>query len=655
MKKITTLLIATCIISSAIAQNLLPCPNGVVFVDNCSSACIPCDFQNPFNINSGSFSNDMPLEDCLGMHNNMWFAFQAFESTVSFFATSSNCDYPTNGIQMAVYGGCDGPCLFSDYGCTGNPVAVTATGLEIGTVYYVIVDGCFGAICDIEFTVDPISAIHEPEINNSDPVQGPSDVCSHGTFLYCLEEYAGATTYEWTVPYGVRVNGIPGPKVTLPAPEGHCAEISIGSNTGPIKICARPLSRCRKGNLQCMTANAVAVLETFLLPETVCQQDAVDYTLPWGDHIIRFPGTWDYQHTFVSDNGCDSIVYITLTIPPIVTTNLPPQYICPGECLHVGGMQFCTLGTYTVEMPSSMGCDSFIIFNLAQINLGAQINQLDTLNCYNSTVSLKSAPQPNGVKAWTNASGQVLGTGDTLAVSQPGMYFLSVTSNLNNASCTTIDSVEIKKDTLVPTVSLGLDTLDCASSHALIHVATDSIPVTYLWSGPGNFSDTVVNIDVTLAGQYGVTVTNLANGCTSSGLLQVPFFTPPDVTIDAADQIDCHHPLVSLNAHSVNAVTFAWTGPGGFVSQLQQPQVDTAGVYTVTVKDSSGCANSASITVSENLVSPVVSVAGDTLSCSQPTGVILASVQAGMATFAWSGPSGFTAVVPNPSVDLVGG
>ncbi len=346
MKKITTLLIVCCIASSTLAQILPQCTNGPVFVDNCVSACLSCNFQVPFNINNASFTLDDPQDDCLLMHNNMWFAFMAFESSVTFSAIPSNCDQP-EGIQIAVYGGCEGPCLFSDYGCHFFPVSVTATGLDIGTIYYVIIDGCDGAVCDIQFNIDPLSAVTEPEPNASDPLQGPSDVCTNGTFTYCIEPVLGAFRYEWHAPAGVLVNGMAGPIVYLPAPDGHCAEITFGPTTGSREICVRSLG-CYQSMLRCATVTVTELPETVLPPIVVCPEEAVGYALPWGAYINPSPGTKDYQHKFSSEHGCDSIVKIAVTIPPPITTNLHVQ-IVPWRMIMEEGI--IVPGTYLLSCP----------------------------------------------------------------------------------------------------------------------------------------------------------------------------------------------------------------------------------------------------------------------------------------------------------------
>jgi hypothetical protein len=58
-----------------------------------------------------------------------------------------------------------------------------------------------------------------------------------------------------------------------------------------------------------------------------------------------------------------------------------------------------------------------------------------------------------------------------------------------------------------------------------------------------------------------------------------------------------------------NSVSYNWTGPGGFVSTLQNPEVSpfpAPGEYTVNVQDNNGCTHSSSVLP----VAPVISISG---------------------------------------------
>jgi hypothetical protein len=62
--------------------------------------------------------------------------------------------------------------------------------------------------------------------------------------------------------------------------------------------------------------------------------------------------------------GCDSTVNLNLTVHPNKTVNLS-QSICDGDSATAGGRYFYTEGIHTVVIPTSLGCDSTIILDLA--------------------------------------------------------------------------------------------------------------------------------------------------------------------------------------------------------------------------------------------------------------------------------------------------
>ncbi|GAF88216.1 unnamed protein product, partial [marine sediment metagenome] len=90
--------------------------------------------------------------------------------------------------------------------------------------------------------------------------------------------------------------------------------------------------------------------------------------------------------------------------------------------------------------------------------------------------------------------------------------------------------------------------------------------------------------------------------------------------------------------------TYAWTGPGGFTSDQQCITVGTGltpgtHTYEVIITDESGCADtcSADLTVNDQ---PVCDITGDDAVCVGFTAEWCAT--AGMDTYAWTGPGGFT-------------
>src|SRR6185436_12173183 len=98
---------------------------------------------------------------------------------------------------------------------------------------------------------------------------------------------------------------------------------------------------------------------------------------------------------------------------------------------------------------------------------------------------------------------------------------------------------------------------------------------------------------------------------------------------------------------------YAWTGPNGFTSALQNPTRSSAtladaGTYsvTITVAGCTSAAGTTNVVVNAIPATPTASnggpyCEGGTISLSTPT---LAG-----ATYAWTGPNGFTSALQNPT------
>jgi gliding motility-associated-like protein len=99
---------------------------------------------------------------------------------------------------------------------------------------------------------------------------------------------------------------------------------------------------------------------------------------------------------------------------------------------------------------------------------------------------------------------------------------------------------------------------------------------------------------------------------------------------------------------------YSWTGPNGFTSLLQNPSVSAnstlgmAGVYTLTVTNTSGCSGTASTTVTVNAL-PLATASNNGPICIG-NALIFTGGPAAMATYAWTGPNGFSSSLQNPSV-----
>jgi gliding motility-associated-like protein len=72
-----------------------------------------------------------------------------------------------------------------------------------------------------------------------------------------------------------------------------------------------------------------------------------------------YTSTGNYQNLFTAQDGCDSIVNLSLTVLPIPVTNLTPS-ICQGQSFSVGASTYTVAGNYQNILTAASGCDSIV-------------------------------------------------------------------------------------------------------------------------------------------------------------------------------------------------------------------------------------------------------------------------------------------------------
>lgn len=178
---------------------------------------------------------------------------------------------------------------------------------------------------------------------------------------------------------------------------------------------------------------------------------------------------------------------------------------------------------------------------------------------------------------------------------------------------------------------------------------------TYTWS-PGNVINATLAVTPTVTTIYTVVGTNSAN-CTNSQTFQIFVNPTPTVNPIASPSLVCKNSPVtfSISPAAGNPVTYSWTGPNGFTSPFQNPQIAAAqpsntGIYTINVVStfSNGtCSNSN--TVALNVINT------NTISSNNPTvclgsNINLTSTVTGANAILWQGPNVYTNNIQNPTI-----
>jgi len=96
-------------------------------------------------------------------------------------------------------------------------------------------------------------------------------------------------------------------------------------------------------------------------------QTNVDSTICDGENVLFADGTISqagtYRDTFPAQNGCDSVVVLNLEVAPNYSVDTTLS-ICNGSSLMFGNQTLTTAGSYTETFTSRFGCDSTVMLTL---------------------------------------------------------------------------------------------------------------------------------------------------------------------------------------------------------------------------------------------------------------------------------------------------
>ncbi|MCB9305463.1 MAG: gliding motility-associated C-terminal domain-containing protein [Lewinellaceae bacterium] len=385
-----------------------------------------------------------------------------------------------------------------------------------------------------------------------------------------------------------------------------------------------------------------------------------------------------YTVTLTAPNGCvrqDSVSVSSDFASPVLTTSGDDTLTCSvpsavlsvqadiagtgflwtGPQINPGSQQTVTVnvpGTYYVTGIAPNGCISYDTLLVSIDTITPVLTAAgDTINCASPSGQLTAAFFPtDAIVLWSGPLGYTSSQASPV-VAIPGNYEVVVTSG---NGCSAFADVVLLADTLQPQVTVSGGTLTCVQGTLNLGALVFPPGSTPVWTGPQNFSSTMLNPAINIAGTYYLTVTG-TNGCTNIATAQVFSDTlPPDV-IAGGDTITCtdNQAILSL-VFTPAGSSVLWNGPSGYTSSQPDPVVIMSGIYTVTVTAPNGCTTTADAEVIADASIPQINLAGGTISCAIPMITLSASVSPTGSDLQWSGPQGFTSNISNPQVSVPG-
>lgn len=325
----------------------------------CADACVICDINGYTGTNALPGLGEAPPGFCAGqLHNTQWVGFVAGSEDLTIAISVYDCflDQDGNGVneglQIGIYNttDCNSWSLVSncdDQVFDNTTQNFIANGLTIGGIYFVVIDGAFGDVCS--FDIDVINgSTTAPDVDDS-PAQIFSDltVCQGGVLDVSAEEVFGAGAYLWT---------LDGEQVATDLN----SSIQFPQDVGTYTLCVFPYNPCDDGVESCIDIEVVPPVPEQLF-EMICEGD--EFTL--GNESFTEPDVYDVVITV--DGDCDLLFELNLEVNPIVETFLEEE-ICVGDVFEIGNEEFTQDGSYDVVLQNPItGCDSIVYLDLTLI------------------------------------------------------------------------------------------------------------------------------------------------------------------------------------------------------------------------------------------------------------------------------------------------
>jgi hypothetical protein len=369
-----------------------------------------------------------------------------------------------------------------------------------------------------------------------------------------------------------------------------------GANeVNPVKLILRAFSGCAGDSVAdtlALTVNALDVVTVLKSKDTVCQGGTLTLNANSNNGYSWAPSSG------LSCNNCATPSYTPSASSVITVSSL-------GTC------------------PAQKTVDVTVI---AQSSVSIANNNTN-LTCSNPGVTLTASSTTGGLSY--NWGGGITTAANT--VSGPGTYTVTATEPLFGCSATA--TATVGQNVTAPNASIAQHgTLSCVVSSVALSASSTTPNATFNWGGGVNTATNNINA----VGNYTVTVTDPANGCTATATTSV---TSTGATVNltpSSGNATCgqQNGTASVTATSgTSPFSYSWSN----LATTQSINNLSAGTVSVTVTDAGGCSAVASINVSaSNGLN--VSVTSTNTSCGANNGTATVQPTSGNApyTFHWA-------------------
>lgn len=610
----------------------------------------------------------------------------------------------TSQVNIACYGNATGSASVTTSGGTSpysyswntTPVQTNSTAVNLVAGSYVVT-----VIDSKNCTISVPVTITQPPTNVTAVINSQNNVSCFGTNNGSASVLASggvpAYTYSWnSIPIqttATAVNLIAGTYTVIVKDANNCSFNIQTTITQPATVLSASISS--KSNVLCNGYNSGSAT-------TSASGGTPSYTYSWSTTPVQTAATavnliaGNYTVTIKDANNCSTTQTLSITQPTSAVTASISSHnnvLCYGASSAtaavsasggVGGYTYnwntipvqtvstataLAAGNYTVTVKDANNCLTLTSVNISQPStaLSASISNIVSVKCKTNATGSSTVMASGGSGSysylWNSvpthttavASGLIAGN-YTATISDNNGCLIPVTKTI-----TITEPAAILNATSVSPLFNGKNISCFGGNNGSINLTpTGGTPAyTYSWTGPSGFNSSSEDLSSLIAGTYSVLITD-ANGCTKNlnKTLTQPTLLALSTTITPATCPGFTDGAVTLVVSGgTTPLTYLWSGPSSFTANTASISGLYAGNYSTTVTDANGCIKSSVYSVTQPgsiLITNTVSLyTGNNISCFGSNDGIIGSVNSTGGTptytYAWTGPTGFTASTANIS------
>ncbi len=247
-----------------------------------------------------------------------------------------------------------------------------------------------------------------------------------------------------------------------------------------------------------------------------------------------------------------------------------------------------------------------------------------------------------------------------------GSYSCTVTDA--NGCTASVGNIVVDPPTPPAAVAVAPAAISCANATITLNGTGSSTGpnLTYLWTTSNGSivsgENTLNNCVVDAPGTYELLVLNTATACTGfTSVVVEANLNAPTAATATPSALSCNNSQTTLSGSGSStgtSIQYLWTTVGGNIvsgANTLNPVVNAVGSYTLTVtNNANGCTSASTVQVQGNTTPPNASANGGEINCTTTSVTLEGASTTPNATFAWSGPGGFSSNQASTPVSTTG-